>query len=167
MEMIMPVGVVLILVYGLYKKVKVFEVFTEGAVEGLHTLYMIIPTITGLIVAVEMLRASGGIDLLCSLAQPAADLLGFPKEVVPMAVLRPVSGSGATALLVDIFERYGTDSAAGKIASVLAGSTDTTVYAVTVYFGSVGITNTRHTLPVGLAADLTAFLMSVLLIGYN
>ena len=166
MELIVPISVGFILLFGMIKKTKIFDAFIEGAIEGMHTLYMIIPTITGLVVTVEMLQKSGAIDLVCKMAEPLADFFNFPKEIVPMAVLRPVSGSGATALLTNIFENYGPDSFPGQIASVLAGSSETTIYAVTMYFGSVGITKTRHTLWVGLLADLTALVMSIVTVKF-
>lgn len=166
MELIVPIAVGFILFFGMIKRTKIFDSFIEGAIEGMHTLYMIIPTITGLVVAVEMLQKSGAIDLVCKMAEPLADFCSFPKEIVPMAVLRPVSGSGATALLTNIFENYGPDSFPGEIASVLAGSSETTIYAVTMYFGSVGITKTRHTLWVGLLADLTALIMSIVTVKF-
>ena len=166
MELIVPIAVGFILLFGMIKRTKIFDSFIEGAIEGMHTLYMIIPTITGLVVAVEMLQKSGAIDLVCKMAEPLADFFNFPKEIVPMAVLRPVSGSGATALLTNIFENYGPDSFPGEIASVLAGSSETTIYAVTMYFGSVGITKTRHTLWVGLLADLTALIMSIVTVKF-
>ena len=149
------------MLYGMIKGTKIFDSFIEGALEGLHTLYMIIPTLTGLVVAVEMLSQSGAIDLICNAVTLVADFFGFPKEIVPMAALRPISGSGATAILTNIFENYGPDSVVGKIASALAGSTETTFYAVTLYFGSVGITKARHTLWVGLCADFTALVMAI------
>lgn len=166
MELIVPISVGFILLFGMIKRTKIFDAFIEGAIEGMHTLYMIIPTITGLVVAVEMLQKSGAIDLVCKMVEPLADFFNFPKEIVPMAVLRPVSGSGATALLTNIFENYGPDSFPGQIASVLAGSSETTIYAVTMYFGSVGITKTRHTLWVGLLADLTALIMSIVTVKF-
>ena len=166
MELIVPISVGFILLFGMIKRTKIFDAFIEGAIEGMHTLYMIIPTITGLVVAVEMLQKSGAIDLVCKMAEPLADFFNFPKEIVPMAVLRPVSGSGATALLTNIFENYGPDSFPGQIASVLAGSSETTIYAVTMYFGSVGITKTRHTLWIGLLADLTALVMSIVTVKF-
>ena len=166
MELIVPISVGFILLFGMIKRTKIFDAFIEGAIEGMHTLYMIIPTITGLVVAVEMLQKSGAIDLVCKMAEPLADFFNFPKEIVPMAVLRPVSGSGATALLTNIFENYGPDSFPGQIASVLAGSSETTIYAVTMYFGSAGITKTRHTLWVGLLADLTALVMSIVTVKF-
>ena len=110
MELILPIAVGAILLVGIIKRVKIFDAFVEGAIEGLHTLYMIIPTITALVVAVEMLQKSGAIELLCNLIEPLADTLGFPKEIVPMAVLRPVSGGGSTAILINIYENYGPDS---------------------------------------------------------
>lgn len=166
MELIVPVAVGVILLYGMLTKTKIFDAFIEGAIEGMHTLYMIIPTITGLVVAVEMLKQSGAIEMVCSLIEPLADFLNFPEEIVPMAVLRPISGSGSTALLTNIFENYGPDSFPGLIASVLAGSSETTIYAITMYFGSVGITKTRHTLAVGLLADLTALVMSIVTVKF-
>lgn len=166
MELIVPVAVGVILLYGMLTKTKIFDAFIEGAIEGMHTLYMIIPTITGLVVAVEMLKQSGAIEMVCSLIKPLADFLNFPEEIVPMAVLRPISGSGSTALLTNIFENYGPDSFPGLIASVLAGSSETTIYAITMYFGSVGITKTRHTLAVGLLADLTALVMSIVTVKF-
>ena len=161
MELILPIAVGAILLVGIIKRVKIFDAFVEGAIEGLHTLYMIIPTITALVVAVEMLQKSGAIELLCNLIEPLADTLGFPKEIVPMAVLRPVSGGGSTAILINIYENYGPESLLGNIASVLAGSTETTFYAVTMYYGSIGVRETRHTLLVGLCADFTALVSAV------
>jgi spore maturation protein B len=162
MEIIIPIFVAIIIIYGMMKKVKIFEAFVEGAIAGIHTLYTIIPTLLGLVVAVEMLQQSGGIDMVCNFFEPLADVFDFPKEIIPMAVLRPVSGSGATALLTNIYENFGTDSPAGLVASVLAGSSETTLYAVTLYFGSIGVTKTRHTLWVGLCADLTALVMAII-----
>ena len=158
----MPAFIAVVVIYGLIKKVPVFDTFSSGAREGFKTLYSIAPTLIGLIVAVNMLKASGAIDFLCDKITPAADYLGFPKEIVPMILLRPVSGGGSTALLTDIYKNYGPDSFAGEVASVLAGSTETTFYAIAVYFGSVGIKKIRHTLIAALAADFTAAVMAVL-----
>lgn len=162
MSYIIPVIVIIFVSIGLIKKVPVFEVFCQGALNGLKTVLTIAPTLMGLITAVTMLRESGALDALTTLISPFAERLGFPAEIVPVAILRPVSGGGSTALLIDIFERLGPDSIAGKIVSVMAGSTETTFYAVTLYFGSVGIKKIRHTLVAGLAADLTAVIFSVL-----
>lgn len=162
MSYIIPLIVIIFVVIGIIKKVPVFEVFCQGASGGLKTVLTIAPTLMGLITAVTMLRESGALDALISLITPFADKLGFPAEIVPVAILRPVSGGGSTALLIDIFERLGPDSLAGKIVSVMAGSTETTFYAITLYFGSVGVKKIRHTLVAGLMADLTAVIFSVL-----
>lgn len=162
MEIIVPAFIVLVTTMGVIKKVPVFDVFVIGAKKGLLTLYKLIPTLIGLIVAVDMLKASGAMDLLCNFVAPFAQTIGFPKEIVPMVLLRPISGSGSTALLNQVYVDCGPDSFAGRVASVLAGSTETTFYAVTVYFGSTNVKNIRHTLPVALIADFTAAVMAVL-----
>ncbi len=162
MELVVPLLVVFFVVFGAVKKVKVFDTFLIGAKDGLKTVYIIAPTLIGLITAVTMLRESGTTDLIAKLLSPLANKLGFPEEIVPVAILRPVSGGGSTALLLGIFEDYGPDSFVGRIVSVMAGATETTFYAIAVYFGSVGIKKTRHTLLAGLSADFTAVVFSVL-----
>lgn len=162
MNYIVPVIIVSFTLWGLIKKVPVFETFCKGAVSGLKTVVDIAPTLIGLITAVTMLRSSGAIDFLTNLISPLAEKIGFPAEIVPVALLRPVSGGGSTALIIDIFERFSPDSFAGKIVSVMAGSTETTFYAITLYYSSVGVKKIRHTLVAGLAADLTAVVFSVL-----
>ncbi len=160
MEIIMPVFAGFIIVFAFVRRVPVFDAFMTGAREGFLTLYQIAPTILGLVFAVGLLRTGGAIDVICAAAAPIAQKIGFPTEVVPMAMLRPVSGSGATALLVSVFEDCGPDSFAGKVASVLAGSSETTFYATAMYFGSVGVKKIRHTLVAAIAADLTAMILS-------
>lgn len=162
MNYIIPVIVLIIIFAGIIRKVPVFDVFCQGAVKGLKTILTIAPTLVGLITAVTMLRESGAIDALVELVSPIAQRFGFPAEIVPVAILRPISGGGSTALLIDVFESLGPDSFAGKIVSVMAGSTETTFYAITLYYGSVGIKKIRHTLVAGLAADFTAVVFSVL-----
>ncbi len=162
MDIIVPGFIALITAVALIKKVPVFDAFATGAKNGLITLYQIIPTLIGLIIAVNMLKSSGALNLLCDFIEPLAQTLGFPKEIVPMVLLRPVSGSGSTALLNQIFIDQGPDSFAGRVASVLAGASETTFYAVTVYFGNTNVKNIRHTLWVALIADFTAAVMAVL-----
>ena len=164
MELIMPAFAAVIIIFGLVKRVPVFDCFLEGAKEGFLTLYRIAPTILGLVFAVGLLRSSGAIDVICTALSPVADAVGFPVEVVPMALLRPVSGGGSTALLISVFEDCGPDSFAGRVASVLAGSSETTFFAITMYFGSVGIRRIRHTAIAAVAADLTAMIMSAALV---
>ena len=160
MTVILPAFAGIIVVYGLIRRVPVFDTFIEGAREGLLTLYRIAPTILGLIFGVSLLRVSGMSAQLCRLLAPVADAVGFPVQTVPMALLRPVSGSGATALLLGVFEECGPDSFAGRVASVLAGSSETTFFAVTMYYGCVGVKKIRHTLTAAVAADVTAMLLS-------
>lgn len=162
MEIAVPVFIAVVVIFGLIKKVPLFDAFAVGAKDGIMTLLKITPTLVGLIVAVSMLKSSGATDLLCEAVSPLAERMGFPKEIVPMVLLRPISGGGSTALLTGIYSDCGPDSFAGKVASVLAGSTETTFYAIAVYFGSVKITKTRHTLISALSADFTAAVMAVL-----
>lgn len=164
MGIVIPLVVVGFTLIGIVRKVRVFEAFTQGAKDGLLTVFGILPTLVGLITAVTMLRASGAVDMLTGLVSPLASRLGFPEEIVPVALLRPVSGSGSVALMLSIFEESGPDSFAGRIVSVMAGSTETTVYAIALYYSAVEIKKTRHTLVSGLSADFTAVVVSVLLV---
>ncbi len=158
----MPAFACIIVVFGLIKRVPVFDIFMKGAKEGMQILYNIAPTIIGLVFAVDLLRSSGAIDAICNFIEPVADYLGFPKEIVPMVLLRPVSGSGSTALLTSLYEQCGPDSFAGRVASVLAGSSETTFYAIAMYFGCIKVKKIRHTLFAAIIADITAAVMSVL-----
>lgn len=162
MEFVMPAFACVIVVFGLIKRVPVFDIFLKGAKEGMQILYSIAPTIIGLVFAVDLLRSSGAIDAICNFIEPVADYLGFPKEIVPMVLLRPVSGSGSTALLTSLYEQCGPDSFAGRVASVLAGSSETTFYAIAMYFGCIKVKKIRHTLFAAIIADITAAVMSVL-----
>ncbi|MCI7333757.1 MAG: spore maturation protein [Oscillospiraceae bacterium] len=163
-EWVLPLMVVSIVIFGLYKKVRVFDCFMEGAKKGLRTVYDLLPTITGLVVAVTMLKQSGGMELIAKAFSPVAALLGVPEDTVPMALLSPISGGGSLSLFESVLKSDGPDSFLGQVASVLMGSTDTTLYAVTVYYAAVGIKNTRHTLYAGLAADFASFVLSPLFV---
>lgn len=163
-EWVLPLMVVSIVVFGLFKKVRVFDCFMEGAKKGLKTVYDLLPTITGLVVAVTMLKESGGMELIAKAFSPVAALLGVPKETVPMALLSPISGGGSLSLFESVLKSDGPDSFLGQVASVLMGSTDTTLYAVTVYYAAISIKNTRHTLYAGLAADFASFVLSPLFV---
>ena len=163
-EWVLPLMVVSIVIFGLYKKVRVFDCFIEGAKKGLKTVYDLLPTITGLVVAVTMLKQSGGMELIAKAFSPVAALLGVPEDTVPMALLSPISGGGSLSLFESVLKSDGPDSFLGQVASVLMGSTDTTLYAVTVYYAAVGIKNTRHTLYAGLAADFASFVLSPLFV---
>lgn len=165
MEAVIPIIITALCVYGLFRRVNIFDSFVEGAKEGLLTVKFIAPTMIGLLVAVGMLRSSGALDFVAELIRPLAQKVGFPAELVPMGLLRPVSGSGATALLTGIYENSGPDSFVGRCASVVAGSTETTFYAVTMYYGAVGVKKIRHTLFSALLADFTAIVISVVTVG--
>ncbi len=157
---VLPLTVVSITVFGLYKKVGVFDCFMEGAKKGLHTVYELLPTITGLVVAVTMLKESGAMELAGKAFAPLAQLLNVPRETVPMALLSPISGGGSLTLFESVLKSDGPDSFLGQVASVLMGSTDTTLYAVTVYYSAINVKKTRHTLYAGLAADFASFVLS-------
>ncbi|MCI9273581.1 MAG: spore maturation protein [Clostridiales bacterium] len=159
---LVPVLISLILLFGFVKKVPLFDTFLDGAKEGLKSTVSIAPALIGLITAVSMLKASGALDIFTAAIRPVAAFLGLPPEVMPLTLLRPVSGSGSIAILDHIFSTCGPDSFAGRVASVMMGSTETTFYAVAVYFGAVGIKKTRHTIPAAVTADMASFLISAL-----
>jgi len=161
---IIPLIITAIICHGFMQKVNIFECFTSGAAEGIETTIKILPSLIGLVCAISMLRASGAIELLCTAAEPLLNRINFPKELVPLAIMRPVSGSGALAVINDIIKIHGPDSFIGRCASVMAGSTETTFYTLAVYLGSVGITNSRHTVKAALCADVAAMISSVLLV---
>ena len=166
MEAVIPIIVTALCVYGLCRRVNIFDSFVEGVKEGIQTVRFVAPTLIALLVAVGTLRASGALDYIAELIRPLAEKVGFPAELVPMGLLRPVSGSGATALLTGIYESSGPDSFVGRCASVVAGSTETTFYAVTMYYGAAGITKIRHTLFSALLADFMAIIISVITVGW-
>lgn len=150
-----------ILVYGAARKVRVYEVGIEGAKEGFQVAVRIIPYLVLMLVAIAVFRASGAMDALLSLLRPVTDLIGFPPEALPMALMRPLSGSGSLGVMTETMKVYGTDSFVGTLVSAFYGSTETTLYVVAVYFGAAGITNTRHAVPTGLLADLISFLAAL------
>lgn len=156
-----PVIFLLILCSGVFKEVKVYDVFVEGAKEGIQTVVRILPSLVGLLVAVGIFRASGALDLLTYAASPLARLLRIPSEALPLAFLRPISGSASLALVSDIIKEYGADSFIGRLVSTMMGSTETIFYTLAVYFGSVGIKNIKYTLVAALIADTASVLASV------
>ncbi len=148
--------------YGLFRRVPVFDRFVEGAKEGGRSAVALIPTLIGLLLAVNALRASGLTETLAAWLDPLTSRIGIPGEVLPLALLRPFSGSGSLALLKDGLDRFGPDSLTGRIACVLQASTETTFYAVTVYYAHVGVTRTRHTLPAAAVGDLSGVFLAAL-----
>lgn len=158
-----PVILLGIPAYGMVKKVKVYEAFTDGAKEGFTNAIRIIPFLVAMLVAIGVLRASGALGYFARFMSPVTNLIGMPSEVLPMALMRPLSGGGANGIMVDLFKTYGPDSLIGRMASVISGSTDTTFYVIAVYFGAVGVKNIRYSLSAGLMADLAGILAAVFL----
>ena len=161
-DYIIPVIIVFIVVYALIKGVPVFDVFISGAKEGFGTAASVLPALIGLMTAIGMFKASGALDMLTAAIRPLAQMVHIPPEVVPLAIVRPISGSGALAVFQDILKSYGPDSLIGQVASVMQGSTETTFYTVAVYYGAVQVRETGRTIPAALAGDLTGLLVSVL-----
>jgi spore maturation protein B len=156
-----PLLLVGIPAYALAKGVKVYPAFLEGAKQGFETGVKIIPPLVAIVVALGMLRASGAMEALASLLGPVTGRLGLPASVLPMIVIRPLSGGGALGVVGDVLRSDGPDSYAGRLVSVMAGSTETTFYVLAVYFGSVGISRYRQALPAGLLADLCGFAAAI------
>lgn len=158
---VIPLMLVGFPLYGLYKRVPVYESFVEGAKEGFGVAVRIIPYLVAILFAIGMFRASGAMDFLTEALRPVLALVGFPAEVLPMAIIRPLTGSGSAAVLAEMISVYGEDSLFVKMAAVMFGSTETTLYVVAVYFGAVNIRRTRHAVPAGLTADFAAMLVAV------
>lgn len=163
-NMIVPAVICGILFYGLYKGVDVFAVFLEGAKEGFSTAVDILPALVALMTCVGMFKASGALDILTWVLRPTAELLSLPGEVMPLAILRPISGSGGLVIYSDLLEAFGPDSYVGRVASVMMGSSETTFYTIAVYFGAIKVSKIRHALPASLAADLMGYIMSAVMV---
>jgi spore maturation protein B len=158
---VLPLILVGFPLYGLIKRVPVYEAFVEGAREGFNVAVRIIPYLVAILFAIAMFRASGAMDFLVGALDPVLALIGFPGEVLPMAIVRPLTGSGSAGVVVDMIGQYGEDSIFVKMAAVMFGSTETTFYVIAVYFGAVNIKKTRHAVPAGLTADIAAMIIAV------
>ena len=156
-----PAIILIVIVSGFLGKVRIYDAFMDGAKEGLVTTFKIFPALVGLIVSIGMLRASGTLGLITDILKPITEKIQMPSEVVPLALMRPLSGSGAIAVLTDIFVNHSPDSFVGRCASVMMGSTETTFYTIAVYYGSVGINKVRHTIKSALIADFTGMILAV------
>lgn len=162
MNYIFPAVFIGILGFGLYKKIPVFDVFLKGAKRGADSCFSILPALVGLVVAVSMMRASGFLDFLANLLSPLLNFLNFPSDVLPLALLKSVSGSGALAMIKNIFEVSGVDSPSGKLASVMLGSSETTFYALAIYYGITKVKNTRYTVFSAVVADVVGIVAAVI-----
>jgi spore maturation protein B len=149
---------------GLARRVKVYPAFVEGAKEGFQTAVRILPPLVAIFVALGMLRASGAMDAFTRALAPLIGAAGIPASVVPLLVVRPLSGGGALGVVGDVLRSDGPDSYAGRLASVMAGSTETTFYVLAVYMGAAGVTRYRHALPAGLLADLAGMAAAVIVV---
>lgn len=156
-----PVTILIIIVYGLIEKQQVFDVFLEGAKEGLQIVLNIFPTLLGLFLSINILRESGIIDALTNIALPILNLLKIPSEILPLTLLRPISGSASMAVATDIMTKYGVDSLIGLMTSTIMGSTETTLYTIALYTSAVKIKKTRFVLIAALLADLAGMITSV------
>jgi len=161
-----PLMFVTFLGWGILKRVKVYEVFVDGAKEGFTTAVRIIPYLVAMLVAIGIFRASGALELLTRVLSPVTALIGMPSETLAMALMRPLSGSGSLGVMTELMKVHGPDSLIGIMVSTMYGSSETTFYVLAVYFGSVGIRDTRHAVPVGIIADVAGMLAAVWVVNF-
>ena len=161
-----PVIISAILLGGLCSGVPVFDCFMKGARESIGVVFRILPSLIALIVSVGIFRASGALDMVSVALDPLARLMSLPREAIPLALLRPISGSGAMVIFKDILANFGPDSTVGRVASVMMGSTETTFYTIAVYYGATAVRRTRHTMAASVTADVVGFLMSALAVSW-
>lgn len=160
----MPLMVVGVIGYSFYKKVNIYDSFIKGAKEGVDMTFNLFPYLLAMIFGINIIIKSNAINDFLALLKPLFDLLKVPLEIIPMAIMRPISGTATLALMNDIFTNYGVDSFLGRLASTIQGSTDTTIYILTLYFGFVGIKKIRYAMWVGLLADLIGVVASIIVV---
>jgi len=160
-----PLTILLIIIYGLIEKNKVFDTFLEGAKEGVQIVFKLFPTLLGIFLAVGSLRSSGILDLIVNFISPVLNIFNIPAQIMPLALLRPISGSASMAIATDIMNSFGVDSKIGYIASTIMGSTETTFYTIAIYTSVVGIKKIRFVLASALIADIIGILTSIII--YN
>lgn len=164
-DSMIPFVLLLVTGYGLLNRIDIFDAFAEGAVDGFKTVYKILPTLLGLMIAIGVLRQSGSLDYLANVLKPVTSLFGFPSELVPLVTVKMFSSSAATSLLLDVYKQFGPDSPLGVLASVLMSCSETIFYTMSVYFVTAKVTKTRYTLSGAMAATLAGAAASVLLVG--
>ena len=160
-----PTVILIIISYGIIEKKKVFDIFLKGAKDGIEIVIKMFPTLLGLFIAIGALRSSGILDLIIGFISPVLNFLKIPSEIMPLAMLRPISGSASMAVAKDIMQRYGVDSIIGLIASTIMGSTETTLYTIAIYTSAVGVKKIRFVLVAALIADLVGMISSVIIWG--
>lgn len=161
-----PLMMTIILLHGWIKGINIYDCFVEGAADGFKTSIRMMPYFVAIFIAIGLLRKSGAIDYIVQLTEPLMLLMGLPPEIVPLALMRPISGSGALAVLKDILNTYGPDSFVGRVASTMMGSAETVFYTMGVYFGSVGIIKSRHTVSTALISHLASIIASIVICTY-
>lgn len=159
-----PLFVLIVLILGTYKKLSTYDLFVEGGKEGLNMAISLLPHLLGMIVSISIFRSSGVLDYLISLIEPILAYIRVPSEIIPLALTKPISGTAALAVTSDLLKSFGPDSLIGRLASTLQGSTDTTLYVITIYFGSVGIKKMGDALKVGLLTDLIGIIITITII---
>ena len=157
-----PVVIIIIVIYGIADKKKVYDIFVEGATEGMSIVIKIFPTLLGIFLAVGVLRSSGLLEIITRAVSVFTNKVGFPSEVMPLAMLRPISGSASLAVATDIMKTYGVDSKIGLITPTIMGSTETTFYTIAIYTGSIGVKKIRFVLVAALIADFIGMLTSAI-----
>lgn len=163
-DSMIPFVLLLVVGYGLLCKVDIFDAFIEGAVDGFRTVYKIMPTLIGLMIAIGVLRESGSLEYLANVLKPVTAMFGFPSELVPLVTVKMFSSSAATSLLLDVYKQFGPDSSLGLLASVLMSCSETIFYTMSVYFMTAKVTKTRYTLTGALFATVAGIIASVLLV---
>lgn len=161
---IIPLVVLGIILHGLIKKVEIYEAFLEGVLEGLKMTLKLFPTMFAMVMSIDILVKSNILSSLTCIIAPLLNYLHFPKELLPLAIMRPISGNSSLVLMNEILKTHGPDSYLGRIASVIQGSTDTTIYILSLYYSSIGVKKIKYSLIVGLLADLFAIILSVVVI---
>ena len=163
-NLIIPIMVLSVVIYGIYKKINIYDVFIDGAKESFEMIFTIFPYLLGMMLAINLFLHSNFLEIISNFISPVLDLIGIPFDIVPMAIMRPISGSSSLAILNNIYTDFGPDSFIGRLASTIQGSTDTTFYVLTLYFGSVGIKKIRYSLLAGLFADLIGIITSIMIV---
>lgn len=162
--MIIPFIVLFVILFGIFKRIDVYDSFVSGSKEGIIIIKKMFPSMLGMILAINIFTSSGAVNYLFSFLKPIFSFFNIPFEILPVALLRPISGSFGLGLLNDIFKKYGPDSFIGILSSVVQGSSDTTIYIITLYFGTIGIKKIRHSLWVGLICDLFMVFTSIIIL---
>lgn len=161
---LIPCFILIVLVTATWKRIPAYELFAEGGKEGVKMAFSLLPFLVGMIVSISILRSSGALEAFIEIISPILAFVGIPAEIVPLALVRPISGTAALGMTSELISHYGPDSFIGRLASTMQGSTDTTLYILTIYFGAVGIKKMGYALKVGLLADLIGIIASIIIV---